>query len=90
MDRDIERGEAMAKHELKTANQIAEEIRRQAQGTAQAKGEKLRIDTPVIVVTEEPTRSGSHWILSSSGEAGRSYVEAAAIRVARFWDVKRP
>lgn len=79
----------MAKHERKTVAQIEAEILRQAQGTATAKGERIVIERPTVSLVTEATGSGSHWFLAATaGEAGRSYVEAAAIRVARFWDVE--
>jgi len=78
----------MAKHERKTVAQIEAEILRQAQGTATAKGERIVIERPTVSLVTEATGSGSHWFLATAGEAGRSYVEAAAIRVARFWDVE--
>jgi len=79
----------MAKHARKSKSQIEEEIRRQAQGAARAKGETIVIALPSIAATLEPTRSGSHWILAEPGDIGRGYVEAAAIRIARFWDVEQ-
>jgi hypothetical protein len=79
----------MAKHARKTQAEIEEEIRRQAQGAARAKGETIVVARPSIAITTEPTHSGSHWILAETGEQGRPYVEAAAVRLARLWDVER-
>lgn len=79
----------MAKHVTKSKPQIEEEIRRQAQGAARAKGESVVVALPSIEVTTEPTHSGSHWILAETGEQGRSHVETAALRLARLWDVER-
>ena len=77
----------MAKHVVKSKAEIAEEIRRQAQGAARAMGETIILALPSIEVTTEPTHTGSHWILTGTGELGRTHVEAAAVRLARFWDV---
>lgn len=87
---DIRNETIMAKHARKSAADIAEEIRRQAQGAARAKGDVVRISSPVIIPTDEPTRAGSHWILAEAPQDGRSYVESAAMRIARIWDLARP
>jgi hypothetical protein len=79
----------MAKYMRKSKAQIAEEIRRRAQGAAHAKGETITVELPSIETTSESTHAGSHWILADTGDIGRAYVEIAAIRLARLWDVER-
>ena len=79
----------MAKHFIKTESQIGEEIRRRAQGAADAARLEIRIQTPSVVRIEEPTLYGSHWILESAAGPGLPHIERAAIQLAKIWDVAR-
>lgn len=78
----------MAQHLVKTQAQIEEEIRRQAQGAADANDEGYRIEMPRILASAEPTMHGSHWTLDFAAERGAKYVEKAAMRIARSWDLR--
>jgi hypothetical protein len=77
----------MAKFQIRTEAQIAEEIRRRAQGAAKASGEAIVIPRPAVSRSDEPTTYGAHWVILSLEEPGIQYVEAAAMQVARIWDV---
>ncbi|WP_404711933.1 hypothetical protein [Sphingomonas sp. MMS24-J13] len=77
----------MAKHRIKTESQIGEEIRRRAQGAADAADQQVRIRTPSVTRIDEPTLYGSHWILETADGPGIAFVEKAAIQIAKIWDV---
>jgi hypothetical protein len=77
----------VAKHIIKTESQIGEEIRRRAQGAANAADQDVVIQAPTIVRIEEPTLYGSRWILDAADGPGLAYVEKAAVQIAKIWDV---
>lgn len=77
----------MAKHLLKTESQIGEEIRRRAQGAADASNQTIRIQTLSVTRIDEATLYGSHWILEAADGPGIAFVEKAAIQIAKIWDV---
>jgi hypothetical protein len=77
----------MARHVIKTEHQIGEEIRRRAQGAADAASQQIRIQTPSVTHIEEATLYGSHWILEAVDGPGIAFVEKAAIQIAKIWDV---
>lgn len=77
----------MAKHLIKTEHEIGEEIRRRAQGAADAAAHQFRIQTPSVTRIGEATLYGSHWILEAVDGPGVAFVEKAAIQIAKIWDV---
>ncbi len=77
----------MAKHLIKTEIEIGEEIRRRAQGAADAQDERFTILTPAVSRIPEPTLYGSHWILNVMDGPGIAYVEKAAVQLAKIWDI---
>ena len=79
----------MAAHLVKTNGEIEEEIRRRAQGAADAHDEGIVIHKPSVVPTPEPTIYGSHWVIMSIREPGIGFVEKAAVQVAKIWDIRR-
>jgi hypothetical protein len=77
----------VAKHAVKTEGQIGEEIRRRAQGAANAADQNVTIQAPSVSRVEEPTLYGSHWILDAADGPGLAHVEKAAVQIAKIWDV---
>jgi hypothetical protein len=77
----------VAKHLIKTESEIGEEIRRRAQGAADAADERIRIQIPSVTRIEEATLYGSHWIVQAADGPGIAFVEKAAIQIAKIWDV---
>jgi hypothetical protein len=80
----------VAKHLIKTELEIGEEIRRRAQGAADAADQRFRIQTPSVTRIDEATLYGSHWILETADGPGTAFVEKAAIQIAKIWDVGSP
>ena len=77
----------MPSHQIKTQAQIEEEIRRRAQGAADAEGADIVIPKPRIAPSSEPTMYGSHWIVPAIAEPGVRYVERAAVKISHIWDI---
>jgi len=78
----------MARHQIKTQVQIEEEIRRRAQGAADAAEAGITIPRPQIAASAEPNMYGSHWIVAAIAEPGVRYVERAAVQISRIWDIR--